>query len=195
MVVNKLRTEERSRRVGLTRTDIGVDVPEQERRLRSAGCVDVRQFTADNIDAEFRRFQEGDTVFIVSISMIGPPIGRVVEYVCMLIDSKVTLVAIDENLEICPAVANAQSEVFRGLASCMLAWERRRAEARRRTLELKQKRAGRQPKLSENDSARVIAMLKEPGATVPKVAANLGIGRTTLYRYLQDVGYDVNGKP
>lgn len=194
-MASKRHMEDRLRHVGSVRVGADLEVIGQECRLRNVGCVFVWQFAADNLEAELQKLQPGDTVFVVSINLLAPPIGKSVDYICMLLDAGVTLVTLDEKLTISPVVGNTHSEVFRALASCLMVWERRRTEARKRTLETKQKQAGRQPKLSADDGARVMAMLKEPGATVPKVAVALGIGRTTLYRFLQDVGHRLVGKP
>lgn len=46
-------------------------------------------------------------------------------------------------------------------------------------------RVGRKPRIAKADLPRIRAMLDEDGASVARVAKHLGVGRTTLFDYLQ----------
>lgn len=177
------------RRVGLIRAGTEDGMAAQALRLREAGCAEIRRLGPPASWPDFDFLCAGDAVVVASLDVLGPPLRGAVARVQELLDRGVFLTTLDEGLRVTPAGGDPQSAVFAALGGCMRVWEQRRTEARGRTLRSRQGRAGRRPKLAADDGDRVLALLGAPGAKVPEVARFLGVGRTTLYRFLQGIGH------
>jgi len=175
------------RRIGLVKTVGEVETASCIRRLQDAGCAEIKLLDRTASDIRIPSLQTGDVVVVDSLDHLGPPLSRVVEHVLTLLDTGASVLILNPAMQITPYVADQRSGVFRAICSCLTIWKQQRAQTRRRTMGLRNARAGRRPKLALGDHDQVLALLNAPGANVPDVARALNVGRTTLYRYLREV--------
>lgn len=180
------------RRVGLIHTREDEETASQAQQLSEAGCTELCHLDPLNIDGTFEHLRVGDTLVVPSLDVLGPPLRGAIMQVHHLLAQGVCLVALAEGLHMTPSADDRQSAVFLTLNKCVKIWEQSRTEARKRTLQSRHKRAGRHPKLTAADEARVLDLLSASGASVSKVARTLVVGRTTLYRYLSQFGHVIN---
>lgn len=172
--------------IGVAVLAASADSDEQERRLQLAGCGEVRRIHAHDLDATLRAITSGTTIVLVSLGLLGPPLRSLVSRVAAALDAGIDVITLDEGLVVSSSTADPSAAPFRSMAQLLTTWEQHRTERRRRTIKARQVRAGRKPRLVAEDGARIRAMLDAPGATVPRIARALGVGRTTLYRYLRN---------
>lgn len=129
---------------------------------------------------------EGDVLVVVALDRLGRPMRRLLYAVAHLCNSRIGLRCLDGDVELCASPqGRAQAQVFEALTICLATWEAGRARHRGKTMADRGRRPGAQPKLGANSAEDLRVMLQRPGASQTSVARELGIGRTTLYRYLK----------
>ncbi|NPD66272.1 recombinase family protein (plasmid) [Lichenicola cladoniae] len=128
----------------------------------------------------------GDIVLvIVALNRLGRPLGRVLRSLSRFRAAGVHIRCLEEGIDIdTTPEGRAQARVVDALSSCMDRWEGLRAQHRGDTMAERRIRPGVQPKLANSSPDQIMAMLGRPGASRASVARELGVGRTTLYRYL-----------
>jgi DNA invertase Pin-like site-specific DNA recombinase len=158
-------------------------------RLSQAGVVRVHHET----DAARRPVLRGlagmtatDTVLVVvALDRLGRPLGKVLRSLSRLRAAGMKIRSLEGGIDIdTTPEGSAQGRVVDALSSCVDRWEGMRARHRGETMAERRVRPGAQPKLAATSPEQVLAMLGRPGASRASVAKELGVGRTTLYRYL-----------
>lgn len=129
--------------------------------------------------------QDGDVVVVVSLDRIGRPMRSLLQSVADLCGAGVRLRCLDGSVDI-GAVSRGcgQAQIIDALVGCLHLWETSRTRHRGRTMAQRGSRPGAQAKLAALSPDDVLTMLQKPGVTRTSVARELGVGRTTLYRYL-----------
>ena len=128
----------------------------------------------------------GDTVLVVvALDRLGRPLGRVLRSLSRFRAAGVHIRSLEDGIDIdMTPEGRAQARVVDALSSCIDRWEGLRTQHRVETMAERRSRPGVQPKLANSSPDQVMAMLGRPGASRASVARELGVGRTTLYRYL-----------
>jgi DNA invertase Pin-like site-specific DNA recombinase len=141
----------------------------------------------NEVDAGLR---PGDILVVVSLDRLGRPLRRLLRSVASLSNRGVGLRTLNDGVDLTttPQLAHAQTRVVDALLACVNAWEAKRSRKGRQTMAERGKRPGAYPKLVIDSADDVRGMLQRPGATRTSVAKQLGVSRTTLYRYLQQAG-------
>lgn len=158
-------------------------------RLRQAGAVRIHHETDATRRPVLRgivKMTGGDIVLvIVALNRLGRPLGRVLRSLSRFQAAGVHIRCLEEGIDIdTTPEGRAQARVVDALSSCMDRWEGLRAQHRGETMAERRIRPGVQPKLANSSPDQIMAMLGRPGASRASVARELGVGRTTLYRYL-----------
>ena len=158
-------------------------------RLSQAGVARVHHET----DAGRRPVLRGladmaatDTVLVVvALDRLGRPLGKVLRSLSRLRAAGMKIRSLEGGVDIdTTPEGSAQGRVVDALSSCLDRWEGIRAQHRGETMAERRIRPGVQPKLATTTPEKVRAMLERPGASRTSVAKELGVGRTTLYRYI-----------
>lgn len=122
----------------------------------------------------------GDTVVVASLEQLAPTVARVVRWVSTLAASGVTLRSVRDGVDTSTPGGRAVVAAFRTLAD----YDRRLAYPP--TVPAAQ-RSGRPPSLTATQ-VQWAGQRRGAGASVREVAAQLGVGQSTLYRALAGAG-------
>ena len=168
--------------------------------VTEAGCVDanrLRQAGAARIHhesdvarrpvlRELVKMMTGNTVLVVvALDRLGRPLGQVLASLSRFRAAGVHIRSLEGGIDIdTTPEGRAQGRVVDALSNCVDGWEASRAQHRSETMAERGSRPGAQPKLANSSPDQVLAMLGRPGASRTSVARELGVGRTTLYRFL-----------
>lgn len=158
-------------------------------RLRGAGVREIHYEADPKARPVWRDTLETcrscDVVVVVSLDRIGQPLRHLLRSMAALSDRGIGLRCLEGgvNLGANPA-GRAQVRLVSALVECLDIWEECRSQRRSATMKERGNRPGAHPKLRGAFLSQVLAMLNRPGATQVSVARELGVGRTTLYRFL-----------
>jgi DNA invertase Pin-like site-specific DNA recombinase len=137
------------------------------RRLRSGGI----------------RLEPGDIVRIYNLSCINLATRSLIQFIQQLRMRKITLELVDLDLSFAPDPSEAPLDRFIRAAD-----EHWRMMHGLSTQAAAKSPKGRRPHIQPDQLAEIEQMLRQPGANMTSVAAKLGVGRTTLYAFLQRNG-------
>lgn len=173
-----LATDKRGARIGYICTATSKEAAE---RLRSSGCT--RLFT-DTEPAAIRsrpgyrlcrsHLHAGDTLVVPSWANLTGSMTELVTVVAELAQDGVGVRSLEEGLDSSPASESPVAGVFLALSEF--------------TKENKapRKKLGRPRAMNDEQIARARELLAKPGISASAVAAELGISRPTLYKYVGD---------
>lgn len=158
-------------------------------RLRQAGAARIHHETdlaRRPVLRGIAKMTGSDIVLVVvALDKLGRPLSRMLRSLSRFRAAGVHIRSLEDGIHIDTTLeGRAQARVVDALSSCMDRWEGLRAQHRGETMAKLQIRPGAQPKLANSSPDQVMAMLGRPGASRASVARELGVGRTTLYRYL-----------
>ena len=159
-------------------------------RLRLAGANRLH-FELDKVHRpvlrELMRKMASDTVLVVvALDRLGRPLSRLLDSLSRLKKAGVRIRSLEGGIEMDMTLeGRAQGRVVDALSNCVSNWEARRAHHRGETMAERGSRPGAQLKLGSSSPEQVLVMLGRPGASRTSVARELGVGRTTLYRFLR----------
>jgi DNA invertase Pin-like site-specific DNA recombinase len=159
-------------------------------RLRLAGVTRVHyeiDVVRRSVLRELVKAMSGDTVLVVvALDRLGRPLGRLLESLSRFKKAGVCIRSLEDGVDMdMTPEGRAQGRIIDALSSCTNGWEARRAQHRAETMAERGSRPGAQPKLGSSSPEQVLVMLTRPGASRASVARELGVGRTTLYRFLR----------
>ena len=190
--------QESGRLVGYARAtgDAGDAVPERLRLLRDAGCALVYADLAAGADrvAGLPQLREclaalapGDVLVIAGLGQLGRTQRELAGAVAEVRERGAGLRSLSEDLDTTAPGGAAIFRVFAGLAdvgrtAISAGTSDGLAAARARG-----KRLGRPPALTPEQLREVRDLLLRPESTVSGVARQLGVSRSTIYKYLPDV--------
>lgn len=167
----------------------GPEVARERDQLTFAGAVRVHvddpaaddgPATRPGLAALLGSVRRGDTVVVVALDRLGPSVARVVRLVSTLSDAGVTLLALREGVDTSGPTGRALVQAFAALAD----YDRRLAYAGPCPAG---PRSGRPPLLSAAQVGWARAR-RDEGVAVGLLAAELGVGQSTLYRALSARG-------
>ncbi|MES9966237.1 MAG: recombinase family protein [Sedimenticola sp.] len=159
--------------------------------LSAAGCEQIytdkgtgRDFDRKELKACLKALRAGDTLVVWKLDRLGRSVKHLIETVQGLNGRGVEFVSLTENIDTSSSGGKLIFNVFAALAEFEsdLISERTKeglAAARKRG------RKGGRPRKLDNQQLKIAkTLLSSPDQTVTSVAKHLGIGRNTLYRYL-----------
>jgi DNA invertase Pin-like site-specific DNA recombinase len=158
-------------------------------RLMDAGVLNIRHESDVNRRPVWRETvaacQEGDVLTIVALDRLGRPIRSLLRSIAGMCARGVRFRCLNGGVDIdLTRHGIAQARVIDALVGCLNVWEGGRTRNRGQTMAERGRRPGAQLKLGTASPDAVVEMLRRPGASRASVARQLGVGRTTLYRYL-----------
>jgi DNA invertase Pin-like site-specific DNA recombinase len=159
-------------------------------RLRLAGSNRLH-FETDNLHRPvlrdlMKKMSDDTTLVVVALDRLGRPLSRLLESLSRLKKAGVRIRSLEGGVDMdMTPEGRAQGRIVDALFNCTNGWEARRAQRRAETMAERGSRPGAQPKLGSSSPEQVLFMLGRPGASRTSVARELGVGRTTLYRFLR----------
>ena len=166
------------------------DLESQRQRLKQAGAIKLfedvisgRVFNRPGLDELIAYARPNDLLCIVRLDRLGRSLKELLETVEMLKHHKIGLMSLEEKIDTSSAAGELIFHVFGAIAH----FERRLISERTKdglkAAKLRGKKLGR-PNLDMEKIETALKLIKD-GDPVTKVAKQLGLGRSTLYRELQ----------
>ena len=162
----------------------------QRDRLEAAGCgrvfedvVSGRSFDRPGLSALLAYARPGDAVCVVRLDRLGRSLRELLDTVQALKDRGVGFVSLEEKLDTASAAGELVFHVFGAIAH----FERRLIAERTRDGLIAARARGSRPGRPGVDREKVSAArtLVAAGLSPTRAAAQVGLGRSTLYRELQ----------
>lgn len=159
--------------------------------LRDAGCDRIFEETASGakrdrpeLNAALDFVRAGDSLVVWKLDRLARSTRELLKTVEALEQRSIGLKIITQNID----TANAGGRLIFTVFSAMAEFEREIIRERTRAgldaARVRGRKGGRPRALSEKDLKQARALLADPGITVEDVARRLGVGPSTLYRYL-----------
>jgi DNA invertase Pin-like site-specific DNA recombinase len=138
-------------------------------------------------DAAMEALRPGDTLIVWKLDRIGGSLLQLLTFVEALDDRGITFVSLTEQID----TSTPTGKLFRDFILLLASFERDRLIERTlaglEAARARGRKGGRPKALNAAQVRRARAMLKDPQITVAEVCAEMGVSRTTLYKYLGSV--------
>lgn len=159
--------------------------------LREAGCERIFEETAGGSKRERPELQaaldfmrSGDTLVIWKLDRLARSTRQLLETVERLLKQGIGLKTLTQDIDTTTAGGRLIFTVFSAIAEFEQEIIRERTCAGLDAARARGRKGGRPRVLSEKDLKEARALLTDPDITVEDVARRLGVGSSTLYRYL-----------
>jgi DNA invertase Pin-like site-specific DNA recombinase len=159
--------------------------------LQEAGCKRIFEETASGakrerpeLRAALDFMRAGDTLVIWKLDRLARSTRQLLETVEHLEQRGIGLKAVTQNIDTTNAGGRLIFTVFGAIAEFEREIIRERTRAGLDAARARGRKGGRPRALSDKDLKQARALLTDPGITVEDVARRLGVGPSTLYRYL-----------
>lgn len=159
--------------------------------LREAGCERIFEETAGGSKRERPELQaaldfmrSGDTLVIWKLDRLARSTRQLLETVERLLKQGIGLKTLTQDIDTTTAGGRLIFTVFGAIAEFEQEIIRERTCAGLDAARARGRKGGRPRVLSEKDLKEARALLTDPDITVEDVARRLGVGSSTLYRYL-----------
>jgi len=159
--------------------------------LRGAGCERVFEETASGakrdrpeLKAAIDFMRIGDTLVVWKLDRLARSTRQLLETVEFLEQRGIGLKIITQNIDTTSAGGRLIFTVFSAIAEFEREIIGERTRAGLEAARSRGRKGGRPRALSEKDLKQARALLADPEITVEDVARRLGVGSSTLYRYL-----------
>lgn len=159
--------------------------------LREAGCERIFEETASGAKRERLELQaaldfmrSGDTLVIWKLDRLARSTHQLLETVERLLRRGIGLKTLTQDIDTTTAGGRLIFTVFGAIAEFEREIIRERTCAGLDAARARGRKGGRPRVLSEKDLKEARALLTDPDITVEDVARRLGVGSSTLYRYL-----------
>ncbi len=182
-------SEDATRVVGYVSALHADDARIQEARLREHGAeILFTQMDRRDRSALARMLGEirpGDVLLVVSLDRLGRSLDELIHALNGTLGAGATIRTLDGSVDLSSAEGGGyQRRLLDTLISCPKVWRKERASTLSETMASGGRAPGAPAKLSSVSRGEIDDLLRAPGATRKSVAKQLGIGRTTLYRFL-----------
>jgi DNA invertase Pin-like site-specific DNA recombinase len=131
--------------------------------------------------------RSGDTLVVWKLDRLARSLKQLIETVDEVEKRQIGFCSITEAIDTTTAGGKLVFHIFAALAEFERSIIRERTRAGLDAVRARGRKGGRPPALSAQDLKKATAMLHDPEITVEEVAAQLGVGVSTLYRHLPGV--------
>jgi DNA invertase Pin-like site-specific DNA recombinase len=161
--------------------------------LRAVGCTDDQIYVEKASGAQRERAQlraaidymrDGDTLVVWKLDRLARSLKQLIDTVDGLEARGIGLRSLTDNIDTTTAGGRLIFHIFGALAEFERNIIRERTTAGLEAARARGRTGGRPRGLSEDQVAAARAMMSDPEITVARVAEHLGVGVSTLYRYL-----------
>ena len=168
--------------------------------LREAGCERIFEETASGtkrdrpeLVAAYDYMRSGDTLVVWKLDRLARSTRQLLETVEALEQRGIGLKILTQNMDTTSAGGRLIFTVFSAIAEFEREIICERTRAGLDAARFRGRKGGRPRALSEKDLKQARALLTDPEITVEDVARRLGVGPSTLYRYLPAARQSVQG--
>ena len=186
-------------RVGYIRTSKKDQNPQLQRRdLLAAGCqklfeeqISSREAQRPQLRAALEYVREGDALVVWKLDRFGRSLQELIELVGDLKERGVEFVSLRESIDTTTPGGKLVFHVFGAVAEFERDLVLERTVAGLEAARARGRRGGR-PRALDESKARLARRLKAEGEhSVEEICSMLGVGRSTLYRYLAEDDADI----
>lgn len=178
--------------IGYARVSTRDQKPDLQRdALRQAGCERIFEETASGAKRERPRLKAaldfmrgGDSLVVWKLNRLARSTRQLLETVEALERREMGLKILTQNIDTASAGGRLIFTVFSAIAEFEREIIRERTRAGLDAARSRGRKGGRPRALSDKDLKKARALLADPEITVEDVARRLGVGPSTLYRYL-----------
>ncbi len=182
--------------VGYVRVSTREQNPEmQEDALKAAGCgrvfserISTRKEKRPELEAAMDYCREGDVLVVWRLDRLGRSIRELIELVGKLQERGVGFRSLQENIDTTTAGGKLVFHIFASLAEFERDLIRERTMAGLEAARARGRSGGRPKALDEKKLQLASRLMRSREMTIPEVCQAVGVGRTTLYRYLKPDG-------
>lgn len=164
----------------------------QKDALKKAGCERIYSdkrtgaaITRNGLDRAIDMLREGDTIVVWKLDRLGRSLSHLVELVNELKGRGVGFRSLQENIDTTSGVGKLVFHIFASLAEFERDLIRERTMAGLESARARGRKGGRPRAMDGKTIAQAKAMHRE-NIPVKEICQTLGIGKTTLYRYIAD---------
>lgn len=187
--------------IGYARVSTRDQKPHLQRdALQAAGCERIFEETASGAKRERPELQAalafmraGDSLVVWKLDRLARSTRQLLETVELLEQRGIGLKILTQNIDTASAGGRLIFTVFSAIAEFEREIIRERTRAGLEAARARGRRGGRPRALSEKDLKQARALLSDPDITVAEVARRLGVGPSTLYRYLPAARHAASG--
>jgi DNA invertase Pin-like site-specific DNA recombinase len=169
----------------------GQDVALQIDALQAAGVgriyEDVGSGTLKSrpqLDACLDRLRAGDTLVVWKLDRLGRSLRNVIELLLELDQRHVTVRSLTEAIDTSSAMGRFQIQMLAALAELEASLIQERTRAGLESARARGRTGGRPSAVTARKLAAAVAMRDRGELTMREIAAELGVGQSTLYRHL-----------
>ena len=165
--------------------------------LRSVGCEQIFQEkitggTTDRPELQkmLAQLRTGDEVVVWKLDRLGRNLTHLIELVNLFSEKLVTFSSINDKIDTSTPAGKLIFHIFCSLAEFERSQIRERTMAGLAAAKLNGRTGGKPKGLSEEakKTARVVESLHREGHPIKQIGKELGISRTTVYKYLEERG-------
>lgn len=167
----------------------------QQLALTKAGCIRVftdklsgKNTNRPELAACLNYLRPGDTLTVLSLDRLARSLPDLISIVGDLRRREVGFKSLHENLDTTTPAGRLIFHVFAALAEFIRELIVEGTNEGLAAARARGKRLGRPPAMDEEMVARARRMLTQPEETVASIAALLGVSRSTLYKYVPELG-------
>ncbi len=145
------------------------------------------------LDKLLQQLRPGDEVLVWKLDRLGRDLAHLIELVNHFADKKVTFCSINDKIDTSSPAGKLIFHIFCSLAEFERAQTRERTIAGLRAAKLQGRTGGKPAGLSEDAKkvARLAESLYKDGHAIKLIGQQLGISRTTVYKYLEYRGVEI----
>jgi len=187
--------------IGYARVSTRDQKPHLQRdALQAAGCERLFEETASGarrerpeLQAALAFMRAGDSLVVWKLDRLARSTRQLLETVELLEQRGIGLKILTQNIDTASAGGRLIFTVFSAIAEFEREIIRERTRAGLEAARARGRQGGRPRALSEKDLKQARALLADPDITVAEVARRLGVGPSTLYRYLPAARHAASG--
>jgi len=165
--------------------------------LKGYGCEEIVKEKASAVKERpalqglLTRLQPGDTLVVWKLDRLGRSLKNLVELVLRFQEQDIQFVSLQDHLDTSTAQGRLMFNLFASLAEFERDLIRERTHAGLQAARARGRQGGRPPGLSKEAQSKAEAaktLYQQKDKSVDEIAHLLGIGRSTVYRYLGLLG-------
>ncbi len=170
-------------------------------QLRQAGCEQILEETASGAKSErpvllglLEQMRTGDVIVIWKLDRLGRSLRDLVDLVSTLMEKGVGLKSLQDPIDTTSSQGRLVFNIFASLAEFERDLIIERTQAGLSAARVRGRKGGRPKGLSADAEKKAVAaeaLYKEGDLSVNEIAENLGVSKSTLYKYLRHRGVEV----
>ena len=165
----------------------------QEQALSRSGCDEIYHDVASGAKAKRtgltaleRKLRPNDTITVVSLDRLGRSLPDLINRISAYSDMQVRFVSLKESIDTSTPAGKLMLHIFAALAEFERERIRERTAAGLKAARARGRVGGRPRVITDDMLKRAIELKEDKSLSIPQIARLLGVGKSTLYRALDE---------